>query len=236
MGRIKNKVMIISFLVVCLLLMGTLYFEKYFLQLSLLMISCVCIPFFVRFERKAMKAEEIILIAVLAAIAAVSRVPFASIPSVQPTSFVIIMTGLIFGSEVGFMVGGISALVSNMFLGQGPWTPWQLLCWGMMGLMAGLLRKTKFMKSLMGKCVFGGVWGFLFGWIMNAWYMIGFFETLSFEVMASAMASSFYFDLAHAFSNVFFILLFSKSWIKILSRVKLKYGILMESHSQGKID
>lgn len=226
MEIIKKHLMKFCIICIGLLLVGTFFVERLFLPLSMGMILFSCVPFFVKYERKNMKAEEVVLIAVLSAIAAVSRVPFASIPSVQPTSFVVIMVGLVFGSEVGFMVGSTSAIVSNIFLGQGPWTPWQLLCWGMMGLTAGLLKKTKCAQSTICRCIFGFVWGFIFGWIMNLWYIVGFFETVSFDVVYGSMVASFPFDLAHAVSNVAFLLLFSKTWLKILNRVKKKYGIL----------
>ena len=105
------------------------------------------LPFYIRFERKAFVSREIVLVAVLAAIAAVSRVPFSLLPSVQPTSFVIIVSAIVFGSETGFMIGATAAIVSNIFLGQGPWTPWQMFSWGMIGFIAGLLRNTFLMKS-----------------------------------------------------------------------------------------
>ncbi|OPA74358.1 ECF transporter S component [Paenibacillus selenitireducens] len=203
-----------------------LWMDKYYMPLSFLMIGLAMLPFYIRFERKTMKAEEILLIAMLGAIAAVSRVPFAPLPSVQPTSFVIMMSALVFGPEVGFLVGSIAAVVSNIFLGQGPWTPWQMFCWGMIGFTAGLLRNTRFMKSLWGKNIFGFSWGFLFGWIMNLWFLIGMYDHLSWKVFASAYVASFYFDLAHALSNVFFISIFSAIWLKILLRVKSKYGLL----------
>lgn len=77
------------------------------------------LPFYIRFEKRAFVSREIVMVAVLAAIAAVSRVPFSIIPSVQPTSFVIIVSAVVFGSEAGFMIGATAAIVSNIFLGQG---------------------------------------------------------------------------------------------------------------------
>lgn len=209
-----------------LVLVATLWLEKYYLYLSFFLVILSLIPFYLRFERKKMKAEEILLIAVLAAIAALSRVPFASLPSVQPTSFVVISSGLIFGPQAGFMVGSTSALVSNFFLGQGPWTPWQMFGWGMMGFSAGLLRIHRWMNNRIGLGVFGFLWGFLFGWIMNLWFILGFFENIRWEVFASVYLASFYFDFSHGLSNVVIILLFSSQWQKILERIKLKYGLL----------
>ena len=98
------------------------------------------LPFYIRFERKAFVSREIVLVAVLAAIAAVSRVPFSVLPSVQPTSFVIIVSAIVFGSETGFMIGATAAIVSNIFRTR--WTPWQMFSWGMIGFIAGLLRNT----------------------------------------------------------------------------------------------
>lgn len=235
MGKIKRFVYAGSIIAVIVLLAAVLWFEEYYLPLSFLIIGLAIIPFFIRFERKRLRTEEILLVAMLGAIAAVSRVPFAPLPSVQPTSFVIIMAALAFGAETGFLVGSIAAVVSNIFLGQGPWTPWQMFCWGMIGFTAGLLKDTLWMKRMWGRNLFGFLWGFLFGWIMNLWFLIGFYDSLSWPVFVSAYIASFYFDLAHALSNVFFLTLFSGVWMRILTRVKSKYGLLNPEDSQVKL-
>lgn len=234
MGKIKRIFYVSSMSAVIVLLAAVLWFEDYYMPLSFLLIGLAMIPFFIRFERKKLRAEEILLVAMLGAIAAVSRVPFASLPSVQPTSFVIIMAALVFGAETGFLVGSIAAVASNIFLGQGPWTPWQMFCWGMIGFTAGLLKDTFWMKRTWARNLFGFLWGFLFGWIMNLWFLIDLYDQLSWPVFASAYAASFYFDLAHALSNVFFITLFSGVWIRILTRVKSKYGLLNSEDSPIK--
>lgn len=191
------------------------------------------IPFFARFEVRKISSREIVILAILAAIAAVSRVPFAPLPSVQPTSFVIIITGLVFGAESGFIVGAVAAIVSNIFLGQGPWTPWQMYAWGMIGMTAGLFRNTWWMKQMWGKLLFGFVWGYLFGWFMNLWIIVSAIENFTWEFFISIYVASIYFDLAHALSNVFFLLVFSSSWIRILQRFKRKYGLLpLETYMQ----
>lgn len=184
------------------------------------------LPFFARFERRKVEARELVLLAVLAAIAAVSRVPFAPLPSVQPTSFVIIISAIVYGAEAGFIIGAIAALVSNIFLGQGPWTPWQMFCWGMIGVTAGWLKDEWWMKKRIGLLCFGFAWGFLFGWIMNIWYIITLPDALGWQLITVAYIQSFYFDLAHALSNVFFLTVFGSSWLKILVRFRKKYGLL----------
>ncbi|MGU3471328.1 ECF transporter S component [Paenibacillus sp. D51F] len=225
-GPLRKGLYVLSFGGIAALLVLVLWRRELYLQLSLIMIGLVMLPFFIRFERRRLRAEELLLIAMLGAIAAVSRVPFAALPGVQPVSFVVIMAALVFGAETGFLVGSIAAVASNLMLGQGPWTPWQMFGWGMIGFTAGLLRHTRFMASRWGRAAFGFGWGFLFGWIMNLWSLLGFYDRLSWPAFASVYAASFYFDLAHALSNVFFLTLFSGIWLKIMGRVKQKYGLL----------
>ncbi|MCD8511316.1 MAG: ECF transporter S component [Bacillus sp. (in: Bacteria)] len=213
---------------VVLVLLSFLYFD-YYLWLSFGVVAVAILLFLVRFERKIIGAREIVLLAVLAAIAAVSRIPFASIPSVQPTTFVIMMAGLVFGAESGFIIGIVSGLASNMILGQGPWTPFQMLAWGLVGFSAGLLKNKKFMSYQWGKILFAIVWGFLFGWIMNLWgllALIGPDGSFNMSVLVAYFVSSAIFDSMHAFSNVFFLLMFGGMWWKILQRFKVKYGLL----------
>ncbi len=212
---------------ILILVLSVLWKDRYYLAFSLIMIFLIIIPFFISFEKKEIRAEEVVLISLLAAIAAIGRIPFASIPSVQPTTFVIIMTGLSFGGEVGFLVGSTGALVSNIVLGQGPWTPWQMFAWGMVGLTAGIFRGSSLCKSRIGRSIFGIIWGFLFGWIMNLWSLFYFqSEALSWKLFIASCISSFKFDLTHAITNVVFLNLFSDKWEKIFDRVKIKYGIL----------
>src|SRR5699024_8641897 len=119
----------------------------------------------------------------------------------------------------------LAAIVSNLFLGQGPWTPWQMYSWGMIGLVAGLIRNRWLMKNMLGRCIYGFVVGFLFGWIMNFWMLIAIIQEVSWDAILLYYGPSFWFDLAHALSNVFFLLIFSASWINILQRFKRKYGL-----------
>lgn len=212
---------------VFLLTISSLFSQKYYLTISFIMLGLTILPFFIVFERKEIRAEEMVLISVLSALASIGRVPFAAIPSVQPTSFIIIMTGLSFGGNTGFIVGSMSALISNMILGQGPWTPWQMFAWGMMGFTASLFRERKFMKSPLAISIFGAVWGFLFGWIMNLWGALYLDPSaVSWKVYLASCIASFKFDLSHAISNVIFISLFTNRWRKILDRVKIKYGLM----------
>ena len=195
------------------------------MQASLILVLLACAPFFARFELKKNKAEEIVLIAVLAAAAAVSRLPFAGLPSVQPVSFLIMVTAYVFGAQTGFMVGAVAAIVSNIFFGQGPWTIWQMLAWGFVGLTAGALRKTPFMRNFILRIVTGFILGFLFGIIMDVWMILNMGDSLNLSLFIFYFQLSFAFNLAHALSNIFFTVIFFRRLAKILERIKNKYGL-----------
>jgi energy-coupling factor transport system substrate-specific component len=226
----RRKIVIAAlFMLLFGLLWLTLQYSDNYLLISFGVVLISILFIILRFEKRKIEARELVLLAVLAAIAAVGRIPFASIPSVQPTTFVIIMAGFVFGAESGFMIGVIAALASNMILGQGPWTPWQMVAWGLVGLTAGLLNQSKMMSNLTGKIIFGIVWGFLFGWIMNLWSLLAFTqsgESMNVKSIYAYLAGSVLFDFFHSISNVIFLVLFSGSWIKILTRFKRKYGLL----------
>jgi|SRR5690625_1536847 len=229
-GKTNLYLTIISIIMFILLICFVFFFQyNAYLLLSFIIIAMTMLPFFARFEIREISTREVVILAILAAVAAVSRVPFAALPSVQPTSFVIIVTGLVFGAESGFIVGAIAAIVSNIFLGQGPWTPWQMYAWGMMGMSAGLLRNTWWLKKMWGKILFGFVWGYLFGWLMNLWIIVSNIENFTWKFFVSIYVASIYFDLAHSLSNVFFLIVFSGSWLVILNRFKRKYGLLTEN-------
>jgi len=167
-------------------------------------------------QNSAATSKQITLIAALAAVAAVGRVPFAALPGVQPTTFLVIASGFVFGPQVGFIVGATAALVSNFFLGQGPWTPWQMMGWGLVGCSAAFIKKYWPGISRWAMAVIGGVWGFIFGWIQNLGFWIVYIQPLTLKSLLAAYLASFYFDLAHAVSNVLLMILFFPAVIRVL--------------------
>lgn len=180
---------------------------------------------FIIFEKKDTAIDKIVIISILSAVASAGRVLFSSIPSVQPASFIIMITGIVFGGEAGFITGAITALSSNLLLGQGPWTVWQMLAWGLMGYMSAvfykILIKNKFIFS-----IYGLLWGFIFGFIMNAWILFSGREgIISLERVILINLASFPMDLAHGVFNLLLILLFANKFIKIFKRISVKYDI-----------
>ncbi|QWU17116.1 energy-coupling factor transport system substrate-specific component [Paenibacillus sophorae] len=226
MARIRFPVLIALGLFIGALALSSALKDRHYLLLSLVLLCAALLPLFLRLEHRKLEPRELVLLAVLAAVAAVSRIPFAALPSVKPVSAIVILSAYVFGAEAGFLIGAVAALVSNLYFGQGPWTPWQMFAWGMVGLTAGWLRNTRWMRTRPGLLLFGFIWGFLFGWIMNIWHLIGLPDAFSLGLVVTVYAASFYFDLAHALSNVVFLSILAGGWIKVLERFRKKYGLL----------
>ncbi|MCI5721811.1 MAG: ECF transporter S component [Firmicutes bacterium] len=105
---------------------------------SLLIIVYTMVPFFMIFEKRKPKAREVVIIAMMTAITVVSHMFFHVILPVQIGTAMVIISGVALGPEAGFMVGALARFVCNFYMGQGPWSPWQMFCWGLLGFLAGL--------------------------------------------------------------------------------------------------
>jgi len=119
---------------------GTLVFEQTnYMLLSLMVIIYTMLPFFMVFEKRKPKAREIVLIAMMTAITVCVHIAFHITFPIQIGTSLVIISGIALGPEAGFLVGALARFVCNFYMGQGPWTPWQMFCWGLMGFLAGLI-------------------------------------------------------------------------------------------------
>ncbi len=187
---------------------------------SILAVFFILAVAFYVYERQGVSAREAALIATLAALAGLSRVPFAGLPAIQPTTFMVIIAGRVFGPGAGFMVGALASVVSNMFLGHGPWTPWQMLAWGLAGVSGGLFKYLFSRYHWLPMSLLALVWGFLFGWIMNTWHWVTFVYPLTFSSFFLTQATSFWFDALHGLTNAAFMFLAGGELSRILYRFR----------------
>lgn len=189
---------------------------------SILLVVLAILAFFLKFESVALGSKEIALVSMLATISAVLRIPFAAIPSFQPCTFLIICSGYVFGPIAGFMVGAMTPLISNFFLGQGPWTLYQMLAWGLIGYGSAYLPR--FNLDRKGFIMVGVVCGFIFGLITNIYFWLYFAYPLTFSTLLFVQLSSFWFDTSHAIGNAIFLGLFGVRTIAILERYKKRFS------------
>ncbi|MEM0493369.1 MAG: ECF transporter S component [Candidatus Thermoplasmatota archaeon] len=175
------------------------------------------------FNMSYISSKEVSLVAIISSLSAVSRVVFSPIPSVQPCTFLILATGYVFGPVSGFMVGVNTAFISNILLSQGPWTIFQMLAWGLVGVSGACIRRLRIERK--GVAITGFIWGILFGWMMNLWYWLSVVYPHTLNTLAFVMVSSIVFDLLHAVGNVIFILLLWDKTILIMQRFKDRFHI-----------
>ncbi|MDY6916375.1 MAG: ECF transporter S component [Chloroflexota bacterium] len=190
--------------------------------IATILVVLAIVAFFFEFEAAALGSKEVALVAMLGTMSAVLRVPFAAIPNVQPCTFLIICSGYVFGPVAGFMVGAMTALVSNFFLGQGPWTPYQMLAWGLAGVSAALPRR--FRLGTLWLVLLGFAWGYFYGWIMNVWYWASFVYPLNLRTFLTYQLTSVWFDTFHALGNALFLGLFGTKTIGILERFRRRFN------------
>ncbi|NQX66489.1 ECF transporter S component [Paenibacillus alba] len=201
--------------------------RKYYF-ISLLIVLYTMVPFAMVFENRKPQARELIVIAVLAAIAVAGRGAFFMLPQFKPVVAIVIIAGVCFGAEAGFLVGATAGFVSNFFFGQGPWTPWQMFCFGLIGFVAGILfQKGWLKKSKLSLCLFGGLSTLIiYGGIINLGSLLMVSTTLTWEGLLAVYISGFWFDMVHAVATMFFLFLISGPMIEKLERIKVKYGLV----------
>ena len=228
----KNIRVIISlsiiFIVIPLVMYAgiTMFGDRKYYFISIMIMILACVPFVLSFERRKPQPREILTIAVMSAISVAGRCLFVVTPGFKPVAAITAITGFSLGAEAGFLTGATSALVSNMFFGQGPWTPFQMFTWGMIGFIAGLLGKTGVMHKKIPLILFGIFAGVFFSFGMDIWGSISMYGVFSWEAYVLALSSAVPFTIVYAISNVIFLLLLTKPISEKLERIKHKYGIL----------
>ena len=211
------------------------------LIIAIVFLLVSAIPFYLVFDKRKAQARDLVPIALMAAICIVGRAAFSIVPlpNFKPVSAIIIITGVAFGPEAGYLTGALAGLLSNFLFGQGPWTPWQMFSWGLIGFLAGLLYKA----GLFGKvartsvddsgkrkkpvrlCVFGFFCGFFYGWIMNLYHLIGYVSPINWTAVLTTYASSFFYDVSHGICTALVLWLAGELWVRKLLRIKKKFGL-----------
>ena len=183
--------------------------------------------FFANYEASKPALRQIMPTVVLGALAASGRILFAAAPNFQPVSAIGILSGVVFGRRVGFMVGALAALTSNLFFGQGPWTPWQMYAWGILGYFAGVAGDRNWFRHPIILYGYGFLSALLYGFILNSWFIVGFIHPITWQSALIAYGASLPFDVAHGAATVIFLLLIFASWRKKLERIKKKYDLTL---------
>ena len=229
----KSNIAILIVFLICIpltLYFGTMAARRSFYITGTLVIIELLIPFFMAFEGRKPQARELVIIAILCALGVASRV-LVPLPHFKPAFAVILLSGMAFGPECGFMVGAITAFVGNFFLGQGPYTAWQMMAYGAGGMLAGFLFQKKILPK---KPVIMAIFGFVvcivwIGPLLDCSQIFLMLSEVTWEGAAASFAAGFPVNVSQGVCTALVLLLFGKPVLEKLDRVKIKYGMMEDA-------
>ena len=219
--RSAIKVAVPFIIVPLLTFAGSVVFDqKRHIIISLAIAVMALLLFAAGFERKTTGSRRLVIVSVMTALCFAGRF----IPFLKPISALTIITALYLGGEAGFLVGAMTAVLTNFYFGQGPWTAFQMLAWGLIGFIAGLLAEPlKRKKALL--LIYGALAGVGYSLIMDIWTVLWYAEGFSVKLYLGAIVTAIPYTLSYAVSNVLFLAVLAKPLGEKLDRIKTKYGV-----------
>ena len=222
-SRLRSAVkIIVPFVLMPLLVVfGAVIFDgKRYLIISVGAALLALLLFAAGYEKKPVGSRRMVITAVMTALSISGRF----IPFFKPVTAITVITAIHLGGEAGFLVGALSALLSNFYFGQGPWTPFQMLAWGMTGLIAGFLANPiKRHKCLL--LVYGVLAGIVYSLVMDIWTVLWYDGSFHTELYLTAVITALPHTIMYSVSNFIFLWFMAKPFGEKLERIKIKYGI-----------
>lgn len=191
-----------------------------YLIISLGIAVLALLLFMTGFDRRNIGSRRMVITAIMTALAVFGRF----IPLFKPITAICVITAVYLGAEAGFLCGSLSVLISNIWFGQGPWTPFQMLGFGLIGLFAGYLSKV-LLKSNWLLLLYGVLSAIAYSFVMDIWTVVWYAGGFDWGLYTAAIISAIPFTALYAVSNVVFLLILRKPVGNKLSRVKIKYGV-----------
>ncbi len=198
--------------------------QRSYYWIAILTAALSCVPFFISFEKGKSGIRKMLVIAVMTAVSVAGRIVFAEIPSFKPVTALVMITALSFGPEAGFITGSLSAILSNLWFGQGPWTAFQMFAWGFNGFLTGLAARPlkKHLSLLVG---FGALMGVLYSFILDINTILWMDGVFNLKRYIAILGTSARVTVIYMISNALFLLVLAKPMGKTLDRVRKKYNI-----------
>jgi len=227
-----KKSNIATLLVFLLLIPATLFLgtkipgRSYYITGTLIILELL-VPFFMAFEGRRPQARELVVIAVMCAIAIAARVAIP-IPNFKAVFAIIMLSGIAFGPEAGFMVGAISAFASNFFYGQGAYTPWQMMAYGAGGMLAGFcFAKGRLPRKPWVMAIFGFFAVVLWvGPLLDTSSVFLMLSDINWNSLLLTYGAGLSVNISQAACTVLIMLLFGRPLLDKLDRIKVKYGMM----------
>lgn len=219
--RAALRILVPFLLIPTAVVLGALVFdEKKHLWISFSVAALSVLLFIAGFERRSVGTRRTVIVAVMIALSVVGRF----IPFFKPVTAVTVIAAIYLGGESGFAVGALSALISDFYFGQGPWTPFQMLAWGLIGLFAGFIA-APLRRSRVCLLIYGVLSGVIFSLVMDVWTVLWYNDGFDFSLYLAAIVTALPYTALYAISNFIFLFFMAKPFGEKLSRIKIKYGV-----------
>ena len=176
---------------------------------AVISIVIILAAFLICFELKKPSAARLMPIVTLVVIGSVGRIIFAFVPQVQPLTAIVIISGACLGPSDGAMTG--------------PWTPFQMLAWGIVGALAGLISKTKSGSSLIAITAYSVIAGAIFSIITDFYTIFSLYESMTFSYALTILVTGLIFNVSHMIFNAIFVAILYTPFKHMLTRVRKKY-------------
>lgn len=211
----------------CIFLSMKFIQNKSYYPASVLIILCAIIPFFAFFEKRKVKTGEIVITAMMTALAVASRSAMLFVPQVKPTAALVIVTAISFGPNVGFLTGALSMFLSNFIFGQGMFTPFQMLGMGLTGFLCGLIFSgKKYYNNRLAVSIIGGIITFaVYGLIVDSCSVFMLSSDPSIKTALPIFASGVTFNVIHGITTALLLFFINKPMADKFIRLRTKYGI-----------
>ncbi|MBQ6624859.1 MAG: ECF transporter S component [Clostridia bacterium] len=224
----KHKItsyLILLVLIPLSVISGMIVFSQKQYIFSIIAVSTLSvIAFLLRIEKNKTGIEKAVIIAVITALSVLSRAAFQWAPSFKPVMALVVITGMYLGKEAGFMCGAFTALLSNFIFGQGPWTPFQMLSWGIIGVISSMLSEI-LKKNVILTATIGGFLGVLYSLLMDVYTVLWIDSSFVLSRYVAVVMTSIPVTITYVVSNIIFLLILAKPVGKQIERVMLKYNI-----------
>lgn len=173
-------------------------------------------------------SKEVALLAMIVALGSAGRILFVAAPNISPVDWLTLCMGIVFGPLTGFTVGASIMLVSNFWLGHGPWTVYQMVGMGFLGIVGGVMG---LFGRRYGRWVLAGVgmvWGFVYGLITSFFWLLIISSVISWTSFGAIWLTGLPFYLLQGTGNAVFLFALGPRTLQMLDRFRGRLTVKIE--------
>ena len=210
--------------------LNSMFGDRLYLIASVVLIVLAIVIFVRSFERKKPGTKDVVLLSVMISLAVVGRLVFFMVPQFKPCAAIVIITGIMLGKQAGFLSGVMTAFISDMFFGMGPWTLWQMIGFGLIGLISAIIFNQERIEKMGGfakliLCTYGFLITFLlYGLLMDTATVFMVTDKPKLSTFIATYSAGIVFNMIHGISTFIFLYLMANPLSKKIKRVLVKYG------------